>query len=65
MGAKRGLILREKHRLRMSENRVVVRTFEPRRDKVTGCWRKPPNEELYNLYSLLSIMRMITSRRRW
>jgi hypothetical protein len=43
--------LREEHRLRVLENRVLRRIFEPRRDDVTGDWRKLHNEELHNLYS--------------
>jgi hypothetical protein len=54
------LTLREKHRLRMFENRVL------RRDEVSGEWKKLHSEELYNLCSLPSIIRMIKSRRmRW
>jgi hypothetical protein len=41
--------LREEHRLRMFENRVLMRIFGPRRDEVTGEWRKLHNEELQNL----------------
>jgi hypothetical protein len=59
-------ILREENRLGMFENRVLGRIFGPKRDKVMGEWRKLHNEELRNLYSLLSIIRMIKSRRmRW
>jgi hypothetical protein len=48
------------------ENRVLRRTFGPRRDEVTGGWRRLHNEELHNLYSSPSIIRMIKSRRlRW
>jgi hypothetical protein len=48
------------------ENRVLRRIFGPRRDEVTGGWRKLHNEELHNLYSSPSIIRMIKSRRlRW
>jgi hypothetical protein len=48
------------------ENRVVRRIFEPKRDEVTGGWRKLHKEELHNLYSSPSIIRMIKSRRmRW
>jgi hypothetical protein len=51
--------------LRVSENRVL-RIFGPKRDEMTGGWRKLHNEELHNLYSSLSIIRMIKSRRiRW
>jgi hypothetical protein len=57
------LILREEHRLRVFENRVLRRIFGPRRDEVTGDWRKLHNEELHNLYSSPKIIRMIKSRR--
>jgi hypothetical protein len=45
------LTIRDEHRLRVFENRVPTRTFEPKRDDVTGEWRKLHNEELHNLYS--------------
>jgi hypothetical protein len=45
------------------ENRVLRRVFEPRRDKVTGEWRKLHNEELSDLYSLPNIVQMVKSRR--
>jgi hypothetical protein len=54
-------ILREKHRLRVFENTVLRRIFGPKRDEVTGGWRKLHNEELYNMYSSPSIIRMIKS----
>jgi hypothetical protein len=57
------LTLREEHRLRVFENRVLRRIFGPKRDEVTGGWRKRHNEELHNLYSSPSIIRMIKSRR--
>jgi hypothetical protein len=41
------------------ENRVLRRVFVPKRDEVTGGWRKLRNEELHNLYSSPSIIRMI------
>jgi hypothetical protein len=48
------------------ENGVLRRIFVPKRDEVTGGWRKLHNEELHNLYSSPSIIRMIKSRRiRW
>jgi hypothetical protein len=47
----------------MFENRVLSRIFGPKREKVTGGWRKLHNEELHNLYSSPSIIRMIKSRR--
>jgi hypothetical protein len=56
------LILREEHRLRVFENRVF-RIFGPKRDVLTGGCRKLHNEELYNLYSLPSIIIIIKSRR--
>jgi hypothetical protein len=48
------------------ENRVLRRIFKSKRDEVMGGWRKLQNEELHNLYSSPSIIRMIKSRRmRW
>jgi hypothetical protein len=51
------LTLREEHRLRVFENRVLRRIFGPKRDEVTGEWRKLHNEELHNLYSSPDIIR--------
>jgi len=45
------------------ENRVLRRVFGPKRDEVTGEWRKLHNEELRDLYSLLNIVRVVKSRR--
>jgi hypothetical protein len=60
------LTVREEHKLRVLENRVLRRIFGPKRDGVTGGWRKLHNEELDNLYSSPSIIRFIKSRRmRW
>jgi hypothetical protein len=60
------LTLREEHRLRVFENKVLRRIFGPRRDEVRGGWRNPHNEELHGLYSSPSIVRMLKSRRmRW
>jgi hypothetical protein len=53
------LTLREKHRLRVFENRVRRRIFRPKRDEVTGELRKLHNEELRDLYSSPSIIRII------
>jgi hypothetical protein len=49
--------------LKVFENRVLRRIFEPRRDEVAGGWRKLHNEELYGLYSSSGIIRMLMSRR--
>jgi hypothetical protein len=57
------LILREEHRLRVFENRVLRKIFRLKRDEVTGEWRKLHNEELRDLYSSPSIIRIIKSRR--
>jgi hypothetical protein len=55
--------LREERRLRVSENKVVRRVFGPKRDEVTGEWRKLHNEELSDLYFLPNIARVVKSRR--
>jgi hypothetical protein len=57
------LILREERRLRVFENRVLWRIFGPKRDEVTGEWRKLHNEELNNLYCSPNIVRVIVLRR--
>jgi hypothetical protein len=54
------LALREEHRLRVF---VLRRIFGPKRDEVTGGWRKLHNEELRGLYSSRSIVRVIKARR--
>jgi hypothetical protein len=60
------LTLREDRGLRVFENRVLRGVFGPKRDDVTGEWRKLHNEELNDLYSLSSIVRVVKSRRmRW
>jgi hypothetical protein len=60
------LILREELRLRVFEIRVLRRIFGPKRDEVTGEWRKLHSEELRDLYSSPSIIRIVKSgRRRW
>jgi hypothetical protein len=60
------LTLREEHRLRMFENRVLRRIFCPKIAEVMGVWRKLHNEKLHNLCCMPSIIRTIKSRRmRW
>ena len=54
--------IREEHRLRVFEKRVLRRIFGPKRDGVTGEWRKLHNEELNDLYCSRNIVRMIKSR---
>jgi hypothetical protein len=56
------LTLREECWLRVFENRVLRRTFGPKRDEVTGEWRRPYNK-LYALYSSPSVIRVIKSRK--
>jgi hypothetical protein len=58
--------LREEHRLKVFESRVLRGIFGPKRDEVTGEWRKLHSGELHNLYSSPDIIRQIKSRRmRW
>jgi hypothetical protein len=57
------LTLRVEHRLRVFENRVLRKIFGPKRDDVTGECRKLHNEELHDLSSSPSIIRIIKSRR--
>jgi hypothetical protein len=56
-------MVREEGRLRMFENRVLRRIFEPKRGEVTGEWRKLHNEELNDLYSPPNIVRVKKSKR--
>jgi hypothetical protein len=57
------LTLREEHRSRVSENRVLRRIFRPKREEVAGGWRRLHNEDLHNLYTSPNIIRVIKSRR--
>jgi hypothetical protein len=57
------LTLREEHRLRVFENRVMRRIFGPKRDEVIGEWRKLHSDELHNLNSFPNTIRQIKSRR--
>jgi hypothetical protein len=60
------LTSREEYRLRAFENRVLMRIFGPKRDQVTGEWRKLHSEELHDLYCSPSIIRIMEARRmRW
>jgi hypothetical protein len=57
------LTLREEHRLGVFENRVLRGIFGQKSNEVTGEWRKLHNEDLHDLYSSPSIIRIITARR--
>jgi hypothetical protein len=57
------LTLREERRLRVLENSVLRKITGPKRDEVTGKWRKVHNQELNNLCSSPNIIRVIKSRR--
>jgi hypothetical protein len=60
------LTLREEHKLRVFETKVLRRIFRPKRNEVTGGWRKLHYEELHDLYSTPSIIRIMkSSRMRW
>jgi hypothetical protein len=60
------LTLREENRLEVFKNRILRRIFRPKRDEVTGEWRKLHNEKLHILYSSPNIIKKIKSRRmRW
>ena len=57
------LTLREERKLRVFENKVLRRIYGPRRDEVTGDWRRLHNEELNDLYCSPNIVRVIKLRR--
>jgi hypothetical protein len=57
------LTLREEHRLRVFKNRMLRRLFGPKRDEVTGVWRRLHNEELNDVCLSPNIIRVIKSRR--
>jgi len=60
------LLQYKNHKLRLFENMVLRKIFGPRRDEVTGDWRKLHNEAINDLYSSPNIVRVIKSRRmRW
>ena len=66
MVVKFGLMLREEHRLRVLENKILRKIFGAKRDEITGEWRKLHNAELHALYSSPNIIRNLKSRRlRW
>jgi hypothetical protein len=55
--------IKEGHRLEVFENRVLRRIFGPKRDDMTREWRKLHNEELHDLYSSPSIIRIVKAKR--
>jgi hypothetical protein len=60
------LILREEHKLRVFDNRVLRRIFGPKGDEVTGGWRTPDDKELHDLCSSPSIIIIMkSSKTRW
>jgi hypothetical protein len=54
-----GVNRREEHRVKVFENKVLRRVLRPNRDEVMGGWRKVRNDELRDLYSSSSVIRMI------
>jgi hypothetical protein len=59
------LILREEHRLGLFENRVLREMFRRKEDRVIRDWRKQPNEELHNLFSLSYFVQINSKTKRW
>jgi hypothetical protein len=59
------LSLNEEHRLRVFENRVLKRTYGPKREEVTGGWRRLHNKDLHNLYASPNIRVIISRRLHW
>jgi hypothetical protein len=57
MGVKLCLLLREEHGFRLYENKVLRRIFGPKREEVTGSWRRLHNGELHNLYASTNVIR--------
>jgi len=54
--------MRDEHRLRVYENTVLRKIFGPKREEVTGEWRRLHNEELYALYCPRNIIQVMKSR---
>ena len=54
--------MRDEHRLRANENKVLRKIYGPKRDEVRGTWRRLHNEKLHELYSSLNIIGVIKSR---
>jgi hypothetical protein len=59
------LTLREEHELRTIENRVLKRIFGPKREEVTGGWRKVTNEERHSMFSSNVITVILSRSMRW